>query len=231
MALRKEEIEEILELCWVSAENNQEWLERQQLPEQLLCYMPQPMKSDMGMAQEAIDHAIQQGLIEQKGDRVRLSPTGSKQAHQIVRRHRLTEVLLHNILDVSAESMETTACQVEHVLNDEVTDAVCTFLGHPPTCPHGCPIPKGKCCQSARSTLKPLIVPVMQLAVGEKGTVAFVHTKRHNYLQRLGALGLVPGASLCLRQTAPTLVMQLGETELALDRQAGEEIFVRRRPS
>jgi DtxR family Mn-dependent transcriptional regulator len=67
--------------------------------------------------------------------------------------------------------------------------------------------------------------------IGEQATVVFVHTTRHAYLQRLSTLGLVPGRRIRLRQAQPAFVVQVGETELALDTQAGSEIFVRRNPS
>ena len=43
-------------------------------------------------------------------------------------------------------SIEKNACTFEHILSPEVTDRICTFLGHPRTCPHGSPIPPGDCC-------------------------------------------------------------------------------------
>jgi DtxR family Mn-dependent transcriptional regulator len=109
-----------------------------------------------------------------------------------------------------------------------VTEAVCIFLGHPPSCPHGRAIPRGACCEASLKPSEPLITPLTRLALGEEATVAFLHTKRHAYLQRLSALGVAPGARVRLRQTQPALVVQVGETELALDVQAGQEIFVRR---
>ena len=47
-------------------------------------------------------------------------------------------------------SIEKNACTFEHILSPEVTDRICTFLGHPRTCPHGSPIPEGDCCLDAR---------------------------------------------------------------------------------
>ena len=44
-------------------------------------------------------------------------------------------------------SIEKNACTFEHILSPEVTDRICTFLGHPRTCPHGSPIPEGDCCR------------------------------------------------------------------------------------
>ena len=73
-------------------------------------------------------------------------------------------------------------------------------------------------------------IPLGHLSDGEEATVAFVRTTRQAYEQRLSVLGVLPGCLLQLRQTSPALVIQVGETELALDRHAGQEIFVRRRP-
>jgi len=228
MTAHKEQMEEMLELCWTAAEDKLIPLDRDRLPTQLLCFLPHPIEPNGTLPQETIEAMLQQGLLLANGRRIQLSPAGTQHAQEVVRRHRVAEVLLHSVLQVSEESMESTACQVEHILNAEVTEAVCTFLGHPPSCPHGRAIPRGHCCEQAVRVVEPLIVPMAQLAVGEEATVVFVHTKRHAYLQRLSVLGIAPGRLLRLRQTRPALVVQIGETELALDSQAGQEIFVRR---
>lgn len=228
MAIHAEHVEELLELCWTAAEDGLP-LDRDGLPTQLLCFLPHPIEPSSGDQQETIDTMIAQGLLLSEGRRIQLSPAGRLQAREIVRRHRLTEVLLRNVLDVSEASMESTACQVEHILNTEVTDAVCSFLGHPPSCPHGRAIPRGACCAASVDTVEPLIVPLAHLAIGEEATVAYLYTRRPGYLSRLNTLGITPGQALRLRQTRPALVVRVGETELALDQAAGGEIFVRRK--
>ena len=63
------------------------------------------------------------------------------------RAHRLAERLFTDVLSLrDEEAVESNACQFEHILSPELTDRICTFLGHPETCPHGSPIPRGKCC-------------------------------------------------------------------------------------
>ena len=228
MSIHREAIEELLELCWTASEDGLVPLNRDWLPTQLLCFLPHPIAPDGSAQQDTIEAMIQQGLLLTDGRQIRLSPTGAQAAQVIVRCHRLTEVLLHNVLDVSEASVESTACQVEHILNPEVTDAVCTFLGHPPSCPHGRTIPRGRCCEVAAALVEPLIVPLDRLEIGEVAAVAFIHTPRRAYLQRLHAFGLLPGRHLRLRQRQPALVIQVGETELALDHHAAQEIFVRR---
>ncbi|MBI4227730.1 MAG: ferrous iron transport protein A [Candidatus Omnitrophica bacterium] len=74
----------------------------------------------------------------------------------------------------------------------------------------------------------PAVVSLAQLALGEEGVVASLQSRRPAYLQRLGAVGVLPGRRLRLRQRQPALIIQVGETELALDAHAGGEIFVRR---
>lgn len=223
-----EHIEELLELCWTAGEDGLIPLDRDELPAQLLCFLPSPIEPDGVFKPETIDAMVSQGLLAQEGRLIRLTPAGEQQAREVVRRHRVAEVLFHNVIIVSEAAMESTACQLEHILNPEVTEAVCTFLGHPPTCPHGRLIPRGRCCETAASVVGPLIVPLTQLPLGESGTVAFVHTTRHGYLQRLTSLGVAPGRTIRLRQTNPTVVIQIGATELALDGEAGAEIYVRR---
>ncbi len=230
MTVHREQIEELLELCWTASEDGLMPLDRDTLPTQLVCFLPHPIEPNGDTQQHALEVMVEQGLLRLDEARLHLTALGARQAQAIARRHRLTEMLLHNVLEVSEASVESTACQVEHILNAEVTEAVCAFLGHPPSCPHGRAIPRGDCCAAASLTMEPLIVPLSRLRLGESATVAFIHTPRHAYLQRLHGFGLAPGRRIRLRQTRPALVIQVGETELALDTQAGHEIFVKRRP-
>jgi len=78
---------------------------------------------------------------------VELTPRGHERAGSIIRRHRLAERLFTDSLAMDSESeIEEQACKFEHILSPEATDKICTFLGHPRTCPHGAPIPPGGCC-------------------------------------------------------------------------------------
>src|SRR5690242_7893410 len=78
---------------------------------------------------------------------VDLTPRGRERAGSIIRRHRLAERLFTDSLAMDSESeIEQQACKFEHILSPEATDKICSFLGHPRTCPHGAPIPPGPCC-------------------------------------------------------------------------------------
>ena len=81
---------------------------------------------------------------------VELTPRGREHAGSIIRRHRLAERLFTDSLAMDNESeIEQQACKFEHILSPEATDKICTFLGHPRTCPHGALIPPGPCCGRA----------------------------------------------------------------------------------
>jgi putative ABC transport system ATP-binding protein len=78
---------------------------------------------------------------------VEFTSRGRERAGSIIRRHRLAERLFTDSLAMDSETeIEQQACKFEHILSPEATDKICTFLGHPRTCPHGAPIPPGPCC-------------------------------------------------------------------------------------
>ncbi len=81
---------------------------------------------------------------------VELTLRGRQRAADVIRRHRLAERLFTDSLALDSESeIEQQACKFEHILSPEATDKICTFLGHPRTCPHGAPIPPGPCCDKS----------------------------------------------------------------------------------
>jgi len=76
---------------------------------------------------------------------------GRKRAEDVIRRHRLAERLFTETFHVHDErEIEEQACKFEHILSPEATDSICSFLGHPRTCPHGSPIPAGECCVASK---------------------------------------------------------------------------------
>ena len=82
-------------------------------------------------------------------DVIYFTERGRQRAEDVIRRHRLAERLFMQTFKVSDEQeVEQQACKFEHILSPEVTDRICTFLGHPETCPHGSPIPRGACCRN-----------------------------------------------------------------------------------
>ena len=168
------------------------------------------------------------GLLRLDGSHVQLTDEGERRARDVVRRHRLTERLFRDLLDLGESAMESQACELEHILSPEATESVCTLLGHPPTCPHGKPIPPGSCCGTFQRTLKPLVTGLPSFDLGATGRIVFIAPRFHDRMDRLAALGVIPGSEIRLHQRSPSYVIEVGETTIALDPEIAREIYVKR---
>jgi DtxR family Mn-dependent transcriptional regulator len=167
------------------------------------------------------------GLITISDDEIELNEKGEARARDLTRRHRLAERLFYDVLEVGMKESENTACEIEHFLSPSVTDSVCSFLGHPPTCPHGKPIPRGECCSKYKSEVRPLVMQLKELEVGSKGRIVFIVPSEKTRLERLTSMGIVPGSIIKLRQKRPSFVIEVDETSLAIDAMIAEEIYVK----
>ena len=98
----------------------------------------------MGISRPAVSEMIRrmqdQGLLE-AGRKITLTDDGMALARQVVRRHRLAERFLTDVLGLSWAEAHAEAGKWEHVLSPRVEEAMSTLLGGPTTCPHGNPIP------------------------------------------------------------------------------------------
>ncbi|HXF05548.1 MAG TPA: metal-dependent transcriptional regulator [Blastocatellia bacterium] len=179
------------------------------------------------VTEQLLRQMVADGLIVLEGeDQVRLTPQGRTEAARIIRRHRLAERLLCDVLGVTVEESEDAACEFEHLIAEGVTNAICTLLGHPRQCPHGRTIPEGACCRQAREQVSAIVVPCTRLNIGEQGRIAYISTRAHPRLLRLAALGVTPGAPIKLLQKWPSYVIQCEETEIALEEEIAREIHV-----
>jgi Mn-dependent DtxR family transcriptional regulator len=161
----EEQIEEVLEELWVLDEHNQiAELEHMEVHGALPVSIAVDKMREMGLVETrphppiAHDHKTfvnpchdalkPAGVSIGDGSMiVDLTAKGRQRAADIIRRHRLAERLFTDSLAMDSETeIEQQACKFEHILSPEATDKICTFLGHPKTCPHGAPIPPGKCC-------------------------------------------------------------------------------------
>ena len=83
-------------------------------------------------------------LVRYNKANVKLTEEGEKIGSSMMRNSRLLEVLMNNALNVEID--EEMVCGIEHHMNVQFTDAICTMLKHPNKCPHGHNIPRGSCC-------------------------------------------------------------------------------------
>ena len=176
----------------------------------------------------ALAGAQQRGWVARHEDHLELTRAGDERAAAVIRRHRLAERLLFDVIRVESAAMEAAACELEHthILSEEATDRVCAFLGHPPTCPHDRPIPRGRCCEKLTRDLRPLVTPLSEGSIGADYRIVFIASRSHRRLDRLCALGVVPGASIRLHQRLPAFRVRAGETDIALEPEVAADIFV-----
>ena len=86
-----------------------------------------------------------QKLVSYNKGGVSLTGEGGKVGSTMMRNSRLLEVLMDSALKIEID--EEMVCGIEHHMNQQFTDALCTMLGHPRACPHGLAIPAGECCK------------------------------------------------------------------------------------
>jgi len=206
---------------------------------------------------EALASLAEDGLVTEQGGRLSLTEAGVERARDVVRRHRLAERLMADVLGMAPDSGEYIAGEMEHIVSPELADSICTLLGHPTECPHHNPIPPGPCCRSGAMAVGPAVVPLSEMKAGESGTVAYitcmpgpirggrrgwgrppaavpsrdetqVRWRGGRRISQLASLGLFPGQTVSVLQTAPTYVVRIGGTTLALDDELAACIRVRR---
>lgn len=179
-----------------------------------------------GESGPAVDELVAANLVH-RGATLSLTSEGVERARGIVRRHRLAEILFTQVLEVDSQDAENSACEFEHILAERVVDRVCTFLGHPPACPHGHPIPQGSCCAVYSKKVDPLITRLVDLPLGATGSVVFIAPRSVARLNKLAAFGVVPGSQIRLIERKPSVVLACGQTSLAVEDEIGREIYVR----
>ncbi|SRR6266568_470420 len=210
-----EKAEEILEALWVAVEEEgQVFLD--------------PEKVGIALDDPAYAELTGQALIELRQGLIYFRPEGRDEGKMTIRRHRLAERLMMDVLNIRGEDGDQRACQFEHLLNEGVDAKVCTMLNHPTTCPHGKPIPPGECCAEARAQGDLGIVPLTEFKSGQDGEIAYILTEDNKKMQKLMAMGVLPGNKITLVQSFPSYIFRVGYSEFAIDSNLAREIFVRK---
>jgi len=156
---------------------------------------------------------------------VKLTEKGQKVALQVIRRHRLSERLLTDILHVDWDKAHDAACRLEHSISGDIIKNLEKALGHPKTCPHGNPIPT-KC----GGIIEEKSLPLTELDEKERGIIVKITEEKSEWLRYLDTLGLVPGIEIEILEKAPfngPITLRIDATNRALSRKLASIIQVK----
>ena len=164
------------------------------------------------------------GLVEINGGVIRLLPDGHALAETVVRRHRLAERFLTDMLGLSWAEAHDEAGRWEHVISPTVELAMMRALGDPTTCPHGNPIP----CTDYQP---PTSVTLNTLSVGQSFTVSRIPEELEftpGLLEFLESSSLLPGHSGTVTAVAPKgiTVIEIDGQTVEIDQFATQRILV-----
>jgi DtxR family transcriptional regulator, Mn-dependent transcriptional regulator len=173
---------------------------------------------------EMIRRLRDEGYIQAKGRSLSLTDSGRAVAESVVRKHRLAERLLTDIIGLPWDKAHLEAGRWEHVISDEVEARLIEVLGHPSTCPHGNPIP-GAVNASVETRL------LSDSKQGDHIRLARVTEQveiDQDSLSYLSSNGFIPGTEATVTSRAPdgTLTLDLGARSIALGPGLAQQLFV-----
>jgi len=157
---------------------------------------------------------------------VKLTEEGRKLALEVLRRHRLAERLLIDILRLDWSQVHDTACKLEHAIPKDIIKPLEKALKHPKTCPHGNPIPT-----ACGGIIEEKSEPLVDLNPKEKAVIVKITEERSDVLQHLAKLGLTPGTSIEIEHKTPfggPITIKVGDVSHTLDHKIASIINVRR---
>jgi DtxR family Mn-dependent transcriptional regulator len=163
-----------------------------------------------------------QGYVRGADDGFALTPSGLAKATKVVRRLRLAERLLSDILKLELPKVYDEACKMEHVISDEVEARLATVLGHPRMCPHGLPIP-------GEGGGLPATHGLLEVPLGQRLSVASVPEEDAEMLTYLAEQGLVPGAAIVVEEIAPfngPVTVTVEGTKRAISREVASRVRI-----
>ena len=173
---------------------------------------------------EMLDRLEADDLIVRSSRQITMTPKGSALAQAVVRKHRLAERLLVDIIGLDWDKAHVEAGRWEHVISDDVEDRLVILLGNPTTCPHGNPIPG----------VEPIGPEQRRLDEAQPGdrirleriTESVEHEAAS--LSYLGDHGLTPGTLALIQARAPdgTLTLVGGDDTIALGPAMTQRMFV-----
>jgi DtxR family Mn-dependent transcriptional regulator len=166
------------------------------------------------------------GLVEHKLYKgVELTVRGRREAVTAIRRHRIVERFLADMLGYAWNEADRLATSFEHDLPQEVEDRIFVALDRPATCPHGFPIP------DAETDDVPDLPPLYELEPGDIAVVAVPGSTDPEVIAFLDTLGLHPGGRVEVKEKHPfdgPLVLRVNGKDRTLGRTVAQQVFVQR---
>jgi DtxR family Mn-dependent transcriptional regulator len=173
---------------------------------------------------EMIRRIRDEGYIELRGRSLVLTDKGRSVAESVVRKHRLAERLLTDIIGLPWDKAHIEAGRWEHVISDDVEARLVDLLGHPTTCPHGNPIPGSGG------------MPTEAFMLSDSRQGDHVRLERvtemieidQDSLSYLSDHGFIPGTEAIVTSRAPdgTLILDVGRRTIALGPALTQQLFV-----
>jgi DtxR family Mn-dependent transcriptional regulator len=155
---------------------------------------------------------------------VKLTRKGLEVGVRVLRRHRLAERLLTDVLGMPWDEVHAEACMLEHAISQRVEDRLVALLGNPQTCPHGHPVPPSDLSEPPRTG-----VPLAQIDEGRRAVVSGVTDEVPEILRYLGEVGLRPGAPVRILEKAPLggpVTIEIGNERHAISLELARMIVV-----
>lgn len=165
------------------------------------------------------------GLVELSGDRhLELTDEGRARATSVMRKHRLAERLLLDVIGLDWSDAHVEACRWEHVMSDQVEQRLITLLNHPTTSPYGNPIPG--LAEPGMTSPATALSAADAAATGGRFRVRRIIEVVQNdpqLMRRLHLANIVPEAIVTLRLVGDRVLMtgSAGEVDLPADTAAG----------
>lgn len=214
--MRRVEIDEYLEILWCLSEK--EIMD-------LISIRRHIIEEQKEFDDSIIETLEFEGYVRLDGNNIKLTEKGENIATSIIRSHRLAERFMVDALGMKIHEIEPGACEFEHLLNREIVDSICTFLGHPRKCPHDKFIPQGRCCKEKKEIIHSGVISLDKAQAGEKYKVAYINTS-HSRMHKLNQFGIKPGSEICLHQNHPSIVIMSENELVAIDKEIAQEICI-----
>ena len=187
------------------------------------------LAADLGVSLPAVTDMMQrlaaEGLIEYEPNKgAMLTAEGSRAAMTTIRRHRLWERFLTDILGLKWDRVHEEACRLEHATSPETEDRLASLIGQTDTCPHGHPIP-----DKDGNIRDQDVGPLSEFEPGQKVCISAIGKETPGLLRKVEKWGLKPGAVVSIesKDSEGSMELKLDDRELVLKKDSAADLLVK----